>query len=236
MTAVADALVRYAARTPDPLPPPWPEWTQLSPEAKLPFLLRALPDCDGDPRDILGFGGGSVWRASQRVPPDAPAPKTEPGRPVVQRPWTHRDPSGRSAADGLCALGDVAIPALIDRLTDRTPTRCVATNDEAAIGLLDAGACAWRILDRIIDDSELRFDRSPDSEDDPRAAQAAAARAWWANWSKRGGLVGYHRAVLTATRRALAADPADPSERAVLESRRAHHTRWLAAHGDATGK
>lgn len=199
--AAQDAALRQA-----PPVPTWAEWQRLTPAERLPYLLRALPDCDGDPTDTIGFGGGSPWGATQRVPPDAPPPGA-----AERRLWTFafgdddgvRRASGRSAADGLLLLGDVAVPPLIDLLTDRSPTRCVGNDGDEPALLLTLGEVAWQVLCELagLDWRIVQAYTPPDTADSPTVRQAAA-RAWWEDCRPHGGLVAWHEARLWT-----AADP-----------------------------
>ncbi|MCO5167107.1 MAG: hypothetical protein M9894_12215 [Planctomycetes bacterium] len=212
-----------ALRDAPPLPT-WDEWQALEPAERLPHLLRALPDLDGDPVDVLGFGGGSPWGATQRVPPDAPPRERRPGagggfvRPRL------RPASGRSAADGLVELGEVAVPALIDVMHDLSPTRCVGNDGDEPALLLTVGAVAEQVLLRIADLDPLEPTGDLGDHAAYRRAMQVAARAWWEAWAPRGGLVAWH-----LDRLHVAAGLADPEAH---DRARARHLRWLLRHAD----
>lgn len=207
-----DAALRRASS-----PPPWSEWQRMSAQARVPHLVRALADCDGDPTDDFS-PERQVKGASQRVPPDAPAPagvRAEPPWIDGEAPWWHRRASGCSAADQLLALGELAIPALIEALPNDAPTRCVDARGGVR-GLLTIGECALRLLRSIVD---LRGELLP-FESRWHSERQASAREWWAEVSGRGGLV-----TLKVARVLEEFDRSWPSQD--LDS----SLRWLVRHG-----
>jgi hypothetical protein len=207
-----------ALRAAPPLPM-WSEWRRLSARERVPQLVRALADCDGDPTEDCYTSDHQVRGASQRVPPDAPAPvdaRPEPPWIDGEAPWSIRRPSGCSSADQLLALGEMAIPALIEALDDRAPTRCVDARNGVVRGLLTRGECALRLLRAIVDSpgESLPFESSWHS------ARQARAREWWAEVSARGGLF-----TLKLTH------VLEGFDRGWLSEDLARSIRWLIRHG-----
>ena len=219
--------------------PAYARWERMSHAERVPYLIRALPDCDGDPTDMIGFGGGGVWGATQRVPADAPLREVKPFFGLAGR----RRPSGCSAADWLDAAGEESIPALIEAMSDLSPTRCI-TMDDVTPGLpMTVGECAADILRSVIDLRELWRSFEPAEYEDRAAyhlARQARARAWWTKAAARGGLVAIHVARALAAQRVLndllpqATRGMGSSERIrAAVSELAEHTRWLLRHGRA---
>lgn len=221
---VQDAALRAA-----PQFPTWVEWERLTIEERLPHLIRALADCDGEPTSVIFGGVGKVWGASQRLPLDAPAHVSLARRstfsfeietPLVdgEPSWTDRRASGCSAADWLEDAGEVAIPALIEALADLSPSRCVGSEGEMPNPPLTVGDCAADLLGSIIglDDLELQ----PRNYEGALAYQLetqARARAWWAEVAPRGGVFPLHVAKLVE----LEADARS----------RSSHASWLLRRG-----
>ncbi len=230
-----DAALRVA-----PPIPVWAEWQLLTPAERVPFLVRALPNLDGDPSDILGFGGGSAWRATQRVPADAPPPDERRRRDVggfsFERGDDHpfdRTPSGRSAADELVRCGEAAIPALIEALSDPGLTRCMSSDGDLVIGVMSVAEIAHDVLTRIISNQDVSFLRPlPAGEEWSYPAQLrarqAAAREWWATWAPRGGLFALHLEGLLEAEREIARG--GEGARGGRYSR-GHRVAWLHEHG-----
>lgn len=152
--------------------PPRPSgaaWQRLSPSERVPHLIRALADCDGDP-----------------------------------------------TASELVALGELAIPALIEAMTDRAPTRCPLT----------VGECALEVLGAIVDVSgpageflPLRFKE----EESDALERQARARDWWAGVVARGGLVTDQMARLLQVDRVTAWTSTSPTRQELV--------CWLLHHG-----
>lgn len=194
-------LAGLEAQLADPPPPvpAWADWQRLAPDQRLGHLLRALGDQDG--RQIMQPGACDLSLGQQRVPADAPevpGPSGGFGRG-----------SGRTAADGLLELGDLAVEPLLALLGSPAPTRAVEYFRDFALGsheVLTQGEVARRTL------GWLRGERVQD---------AAEARTWWAEWRAEGGLLAWRLSRLST---------------APEQDARARHGRWLALRGGAAAR